>query len=610
MQEEHWSHNKIHIKVEKQLKCQFCSFVTEFKHHLEYHLRNHKGLKPFKCTKCNYSCVNKSMLNSHMKSHTNIYQFRCASCKYATKYSHSLKLHLINKKHVPAVVLNPDGSLPKDGSGNFELMSKRGPPRGPRGPRKLRHPSKSVSPPALMPVFPTSAAPVMPFSQGNDFSWVSSLGSQPLNGGALSASLPPMSMSLPSASVQSLAYPLSLLSQLSSTMMPSLGGSSYYPVDRMPGMAPPSIQCSFCNASFGSPHLLAQHVKREHVERLNSFGVKLEARSPVHEAPATTEPDSYQQKRWSEANPSDETGSYFSMSSSTKPRISGDATTVSRFSKDQSKPDSLPNPQNTKRKNNSEMESSTECPLDLSARQSEDAKKPAVKIGAGEPDDLHNNISPSLAIGSAAASRKRSRKGKACKLDMISLTLQDNWEEEECPVEGSEASSFDSDCQPGHEGPHGNNEVVDNGSWDWRKESPRPSDAADGDRPHSNARQAEHNARQAEHNTRGGEHNARNGNASDQEPVSESLGYNDSASKGSDGGLTRHVSHSEKIVRETPGKEYNMCQHCGMGFKDIVTYSLHMGYHGYNDPFQCNMCGHRAEDPVAFFVHIARVAHE
>lgn len=574
--------------MEKQLKCQFCSFVTEFKHHLEYHLRNHKGLKPFKCTKCNYSCVNKSMLNSHMKSHTNIYQFRCASCKYATKYSHSLKLHLINKKHVPAVVLNPDGSLPKDGSGNFELMSKRGPPRGPRGPRKVRLPSKSVSPPALMPVFPTSAAPVMPFSQGNDFSWVPSLGSQPhssqpLNGVAISTNLPPMSMPLPT---QSLAYPLSLLSQLSNTMMPPLG-SSYYPVDRMPGVAPLPIQCSFCHASFSSPHLLAQHVKKDHVEKLNSFGVKLEARSPVYEASATTEPDCYQSKRLNEMNLSDEAVNYYSMSY-TKPGISEDVTT-SRFSTDHAKL----NPQDVKR-SNSENES-TECPLDLSAKYSEDATKPAVKIGLSEPDDLHNNICSSLAKSSAAASRKRSRKGKACKLDMISLTLQDNWEEEECRVEGSEASSFDSDCQPGHEGPNGKNEV-DNSSWAWRKESPRPSDAAEGDHPRSDARQVEHN-------------NTKNGNASDQEPVSDSLSCSDSVSKGSDG-FTRRVSHSEKIVRESPGKEYNMCQHCGMGFRDIVTYSLHMGYHGYNDPFQCNMCGHRAEDPVGFFVHIARIAHE
>ena len=77
LQEEYWKHARSHIKDDKCLQCPKCPFVTEYKHHLEYHLRNHFGSKPFKCTKCNYSCVNKSMLNSHMKSHTNVYQYRC-----------------------------------------------------------------------------------------------------------------------------------------------------------------------------------------------------------------------------------------------------------------------------------------------------------------------------------------------------------------------------------------------------------------------------------------------------------------------------------------------------------------------------------------------------
>lgn len=105
-----WEHSKSHIKADKLLTCPKCPFVTEYKHHLEYHLRNHFGSKPFKCDKCSYSCVNKSMLNSHMKSHSNIYQYRCADCSYATKYCHSLKLHLRKYAHKPAMVLNPDGT--------------------------------------------------------------------------------------------------------------------------------------------------------------------------------------------------------------------------------------------------------------------------------------------------------------------------------------------------------------------------------------------------------------------------------------------------------------------------------------------------------------------
>ncbi|EEC14346.1 hunchback protein, putative, partial [Ixodes scapularis] len=134
-----WEHSKVHIKTEKLLSCPKCPFVTEYKHHLEYHLRNHFGSKPFKCPKCNYSCVNKSMLNSHLKSHSNVYQYRCADCTYATKYCHSLKLHLRKYMHRPAGVLNNDGS-----PNLFPVLdvygTRRGPRRGPRPDIQLQPP--------------------------------------------------------------------------------------------------------------------------------------------------------------------------------------------------------------------------------------------------------------------------------------------------------------------------------------------------------------------------------------------------------------------------------------------------------------------------------------
>lgn len=131
--QEFWDHSKAHIKSEKLLTCPNCNFVTEYKHHLEYHLRNHFGSKPFKCAKCNYSCVNKSMLNSHMKSHSNIYQYRCSDCNYATKYCHSLKLHLRKYSHTPAVVLNLDGT-----PNPYPVIDIYGTRRGPR-PKKSKN---------------------------------------------------------------------------------------------------------------------------------------------------------------------------------------------------------------------------------------------------------------------------------------------------------------------------------------------------------------------------------------------------------------------------------------------------------------------------------------
>ncbi|EFN78945.1 Protein hunchback [Harpegnathos saltator] len=108
---EYWGHIRIHIKPGKLMSCYKCPFVTEYKHHLEYHLLNHTGAKPYKCPTCSYTCVNKSMLNSHMKSHSSIYQYRCKDCEYATKYCHTLKQHLRKYRHQPAAVLNADGTL-------------------------------------------------------------------------------------------------------------------------------------------------------------------------------------------------------------------------------------------------------------------------------------------------------------------------------------------------------------------------------------------------------------------------------------------------------------------------------------------------------------------
>jgi hunchback-like protein len=126
-QYDQWEHNKIHIKKEKMLSCPTCPFITEYKHHLEYHLLKHAGSKPFQCTKCEYSCINKSMLNSHMKSHSNVYRYSCNDCSYATKYCHSLKTHLRRYGHKPNVILDEDGNPCPD-----IIIDVHGTRRGPR----------------------------------------------------------------------------------------------------------------------------------------------------------------------------------------------------------------------------------------------------------------------------------------------------------------------------------------------------------------------------------------------------------------------------------------------------------------------------------------------
>ncbi|XP_064409303.1 DNA-binding protein Ikaros isoform X2 [Latimeria chalumnae] len=51
------------------------------------------------------------------------------------------------------------------------------------------------------------------------------------------------------------------------------------------------------------------------------------------------------------------------------------------------------------------------------------------------------------------------------------------------------------------------------------------------------------------------------------------------------------------------------CEHCRVLFLDHVMYTIHMGSHGFRDPFECNMCGYRSQDRYEFSSHITRGEH-
>ncbi|KAM8771970.1 zinc finger protein Aiolos-like isoform 2-T2 [Acanthopagrus schlegelii] len=57
-----------------------------------------------------------------------------------------------------------------------------------------------------------------------------------------------------------------------------------------------------------------------------------------------------------------------------------------------------------------------------------------------------------------------------------------------------------------------------------------------------------------------------------------------------------------------PGAVYP-CGHCRVIFLDYVMFTIHMGCHGFRDPLECNMCGHRSRDRYEFSSHIARGEH-
>ncbi|KAL1020898.1 hypothetical protein UPYG_G00006120 [Umbra pygmaea] len=52
------------------------------------------------------------------------------------------------------------------------------------------------------------------------------------------------------------------------------------------------------------------------------------------------------------------------------------------------------------------------------------------------------------------------------------------------------------------------------------------------------------------------------------------------------------------------------CEHCRMFFLDHVMFTIHMGSHGFRQPFQCNVCGHRSWNRYQFTSHIIRGEHQ
>ncbi|XP_040001009.1 DNA-binding protein Ikaros-like isoform X2 [Xiphias gladius] len=57
-----------------------------------------------------------------------------------------------------------------------------------------------------------------------------------------------------------------------------------------------------------------------------------------------------------------------------------------------------------------------------------------------------------------------------------------------------------------------------------------------------------------------------------------------------------------------PGAVYP-CSHCRVIFLDYVMFTIHMGCHGFRNPLECNVCGHRSRDRYEFSSHIARGEH-
>ncbi|XP_067665934.1 protein hunchback-like isoform X2 [Haliotis asinina] len=723
-----WQHSRSHIKEEKLLQCPRCPFVTEYKHHLEYHLRNHFGSKPFKCNKCNYSCVNKSMLNSHMKSHTNVYQYRCADCTYATKYCHSLKLHLKKYNHKPAAVLNADGSLPQGlepETSGLSLLAKRGPPRGPRGPRKDKMDQ------FMSPLFhlPQSSVPGMHPGLNSSLMapyWPLLNGMQP----------PP---------------PLIPVNNMPGQMRPPQPQSS------SPGKLgkgePGSTKCNLCSFKAESPeglhaHVLKVHAAGENQDLFSMFGISSEAlldeqnlkahlarqrslTKPDGEVPPTsrhntmlhvhTDQGSTPSKTSPHSWPANQIGGqpHHRNTSHSLPELSYS----SRNQQDSTSPQEPVEGADILKQmtlkfgggggsggNTVTPRIRKESPLDLTKPKSvsppaysplsgmhpvvpHDMPMMPVKRPFQEVDVPSSNDSTENAVPSP---RKRSRKGKAYKLDTLCLKLQEKQSGSPYDSESEESSS---EVPPQEYVTETRTQSVD-GSPNGRGESPgslkgergkySPPHKADDDMAngltsspithkndfeqiHENLKILNSGIKPEPHSPNGDSHsNFENNEQRDAlSPTNDTSNADDHEGKPhmvsdymnhqkppmtsalrrgaelawkilQDSGPDGAPVQNGEIVLENPrnglhpldteksltlpselslnalnhsktkpfrGADSFECHYCEIAFRDCVMYTMHMGYHGYQDPYKCNMCGHCSKDKVEFFLHIARAAH-
>nr|XP_053655677.1 protein hunchback-like [Cherax quadricarinatus] len=585
-----WEHARSHIKSEKLLACSKCPFVTEYKHHLEYHLRNHFGSKPFKCNKCKYSCVNKSMLNSHMKSHSNIYQYRCSDCTYATKYCHSLKLHLRKYGHNPAMVLNPDGT-----PNPIPIIDVYGTRRGP----KLKKDDKGM--PILPPNYQNHAQILkaqMHVTRKIPSSPTSPLDSPQVPGVRQPGSVPPLSCTRPPYSLFSYTYP-NMIENLQSTS-PILSHTLEKSSEDLPHsledhehlrelllereraacinpLSPEDIlRCSICDFITDRRELFSQHMmvherREDRNDTLGSPQTNEHSMTPERRSSSPVRPPMLPHQRLPFTNT--EMGPMYSplaaahnlkeylthmnpfiyqhiVSRQIHPAFGLQQHLQHFVQPALQDPQPFP-PQEEPRQPSPQssivqiLSPNNDGVLDLSKEQtllqqtsmaSELTPPQQIRDTSQEPPPLHqrnesrSSLSPDhLSPPLSETSTpplKNRRKGRAFKLERITLRLSESAE--------GESSGHDEDIRKEREESH--SKTCEN-----RMPSLVPL--------------AQHGATQE----------------------------------------TWRAAHH--------------CQFCDMAFKDVVMYTMHMGYHGYHNPFTCNKCGHQAMDKVAFFLHVARSSH-
>uniref|UniRef100_UPI003AADFD9B zinc finger protein 462 isoform X2 n=1 Tax=Centroberyx gerrardi TaxID=166262 RepID=UPI003AADFD9B len=105
------SHERSHSAMalfsrEDKYSCQYCQFVSPFRHNLDRHVQSHHGHhKPFKCKFCPFKSAYLSRLKSHLhKAHAGEHTYKCLSCPFSSMTISQLKEHSL-RDHGEALTL-------------------------------------------------------------------------------------------------------------------------------------------------------------------------------------------------------------------------------------------------------------------------------------------------------------------------------------------------------------------------------------------------------------------------------------------------------------------------------------------------------------------------
>jgi len=87
-------YERVHLQM-KRYFCDYCSYATYSRNHIEIHIKSHLKIKTHLCQKCGVAFGSANILRMHRLTHTNVRNFFCEmpNCSLAFKTSYALRRH-------------------------------------------------------------------------------------------------------------------------------------------------------------------------------------------------------------------------------------------------------------------------------------------------------------------------------------------------------------------------------------------------------------------------------------------------------------------------------------------------------------------------------------